>query len=100
MGEIKYKTESIIKAAETIDKSNEKRKAEFEKLSRKVRNLGNSWKSSASEKVLNQFTVIENQYEGQRYLTMKNQSDYLRKVVTVGYDSAENANTENAKNCI
>ncbi len=100
MGEIKFETGAINKAADAIDKCNDMVKGEFADLSREVLKLSNSWKSSVADDALGKFKEIETRFEAERYAAMGIQSAYLRKLVTVDYEAVESNNTQNAKNCI
>jgi len=85
-------TAKVVIAADQISKLNKELDQEFEQLENAIQRLNGRWNSKASEGVIGHFFSIKNSYKEGRYMVMQDYSNFLKKQVSVAYDTTETGN--------
>lgn len=101
MEKIKIDTQIVSDVADKIASYNQEIDNEFEPVKNAINNLSCNWSGSASEQAMTKFNQIKSQYvensETSRFKVIDNYVKVLKQSVGIGYEKAEDVNTQLAE---
>lgn len=91
---IKVDTARVSAAAKTIGRYNQTIRDDFSSVESAIKSLNGSWDGAASEKAMDSFHRIKNNFSEPRYQVVNNYVKFLHEVVDPGYTQTEITNTK------
>lgn len=87
---IKVNTDLVAQTGNAIEIKNQQIRNYFNDVESAVRKLQANWQGAAADRAMEVYQSLKQGYVENRFLAVKNVSDYLRSDVCVQYENTEN----------